>query len=32
LASLERDQFMRVVGNALLAARDRGADMSREFG
>ena len=32
LTSLERDQFMRVVSNALLAARDRGADMSREFG
>jgi pyrroline-5-carboxylate reductase len=31
LASLDRDQFMAAIGRALVAARDRGAEMSREF-
>jgi len=31
LASLDQDQFMAVVARALQAARDRGAEMSKEF-
>jgi pyrroline-5-carboxylate reductase len=31
LASLDRDQFMTVVAHALVAARDRGAEMAKEF-
>ena len=31
LASLDHDQFMTVVANALVAARDRGAEMAKEF-
>ncbi len=31
LASLDRDQFMTVVAHALAAARDRGAEMAKEF-
>lgn len=31
LASLDRDQFMKIVADALAAARDRGAEMAREF-
>ncbi len=31
LASLEHDQFMRVIEKALTAARDRGTAMSKEF-
>ncbi len=32
LASLEQDQFMAIIERALTAARDRGAQMSKEFG
>jgi pyrroline-5-carboxylate reductase len=32
LASLEQDAFMRVIERSLTAARDRGAQMSKEFG
>lgn len=32
LASLEQDQFMAIIERALQAARDRGAEMSKEFG
>jgi pyrroline-5-carboxylate reductase len=31
LASLEQDQFMAIIERALQAARDRGAQMSKEF-
>ncbi len=31
LASLDRDQFLAIIERALVAARDRGAEMSREF-
>ena len=31
LASLDRDEFMQMIEKALTAARDRGAEMSREF-
>ena len=31
LASLEQDQFMEIIERALTAARDRGAQMSKEF-
>ncbi len=31
LASLDQDQFMAILEKALRAARDRGAEMSREF-
>ncbi len=31
LASLEQDQFMKIIERALTAARDRGVQMSKEF-
>jgi pyrroline-5-carboxylate reductase len=31
LASLDQDQFMEIIKRALIAARDRGAEMSKEF-
>ncbi len=31
LASLERDEFIKIIERALTAAKDRGAEMSKEF-
>ena len=31
LASLDQDRFMEIISKALTAARDRGAQMSKEF-
>ena len=31
LAQLDQDRFMEIIKAALIAARDRGAEMGREF-